>query len=148
MKNRLFKVSTSCGLAGRSSFISGELKDCWDSICLWLTGALLWPPRMPPWTASVHFPDSYPILSAQFQFSLFSADTLGYLSQWFKPALGTWILCTRWLFCQSAFVRRLFFLVVWKPYLHSWVFAEYLHSPSTSHPSFCRECQGGEGRGC
>ncbi len=60
-KNRLFKVNTSCGTAGRSSFISGELKDGWDSICLWLTGVLLWPTRMPPWTASVHFPDSYPI---------------------------------------------------------------------------------------
>ncbi len=80
-KNRLFKVNTSCDPAGRSSFISGELKDGWDSICLWRTGALLWPPRMPPWTASEHFPDSYRRLSSQFQFSL-SAVTLGYLSQW------------------------------------------------------------------
>ncbi len=47
-KNRLFKVNTSCGPAGRSSFISGELKDGWDSICLWLTAALLWPPECHP----------------------------------------------------------------------------------------------------
>ncbi len=33
-KNRLFKVKTSCGPAGRNSFICGELKDGWDSICL------------------------------------------------------------------------------------------------------------------
>jgi len=68
-KNRLFKVNTSCGLAGRSSFISGELKDGWDSLCLWLTGALLWPPRMPHWTASIHLPDLYPIDVFQLSFN-------------------------------------------------------------------------------
>ncbi len=37
----LYTYVYNLGPAGRSSFISGELKDGWDSICLWLTGALL-----------------------------------------------------------------------------------------------------------
>ncbi len=32
-----------------------------NSICLCLTGMLLFPPRRPPWTACIHFRDSYPI---------------------------------------------------------------------------------------
>ncbi len=41
-----------------------------DSICLCLTGALLWPYRRPPWTACVHFHDSNQGGSAQHDFSL------------------------------------------------------------------------------
>jgi hypothetical protein len=44
-----------------------------NSICLFVAGVLLWPPRRPPQTACVHFRDSYPDVS---QFSL-SAAVLG-----------------------------------------------------------------------
>ncbi len=94
--NRLSKVNTSCGPAGRSSFISGELKDGWDSICLWLTGALSWPPQNATLDSKRTFSwfVSYRRLSAQFQFSL-SADTLGYLSQWqcFSSLRCTFLYC-------------------------------------------------------
>jgi hypothetical protein len=41
LPNRSSKVNTSCRLACRSSFISGELKSVGDSIYLCLTGELL-----------------------------------------------------------------------------------------------------------
>ncbi len=84
-KNRLFKVNTSWGPAGRSSFISGELKDGLDSMGLWLTGALLWPPQNATLDSkrTLSWFVSYRRLSSQFQFSL-SAVILGYLSQWNK----------------------------------------------------------------
>ncbi len=60
------------------------------SLYLCLTGELLLSPRRPPWTACVHFPDSYPVdvfhLSFNFLFSL-SAVTLEYLSQWFRTGI-------------------------------------------------------------
>ncbi len=61
--NRLSRVNRSeaADWPGRSSFISGELKSVEYSIYLCLTGELFWPPRRPPWTACVHFPDLYPI---------------------------------------------------------------------------------------
>jgi hypothetical protein len=39
------------------------------SICLYLTGVLLWPPRRPPWTACVHFRDSDPINVSHLRFN-------------------------------------------------------------------------------
>ncbi len=47
------------GMPGRSSFISGELQAGGNSICLCLTGVHLWPPRMKPWAAWVHFHHTY-----------------------------------------------------------------------------------------
>ncbi len=61
LPNRLSKVNTSCGLALQIFIYQWELKAASFSIYLCLTLELLWPPRMPPWTACVHFPDSYPI---------------------------------------------------------------------------------------
>ncbi len=59
---RLSKVNTSCGLALQIFIYQWELKAVGFSIYLCLTLELLWPPpRVPPWTACVHFPDSYPI---------------------------------------------------------------------------------------
>jgi hypothetical protein len=76
-KNRLFKLNTSWqgGLkAGGKAYVH----------CSCQTGALFWPPRMPPWTASVHFCNKYPLLyrrlSSQFQFSLSSVVLDMYLN--------------------------------------------------------------------
>ncbi len=51
-------------------FIDEELQAGRNSICLCLTGVLLWPPRRPPWTASVHFPDSYPVDVSHLNFNI------------------------------------------------------------------------------
>jgi hypothetical protein len=55
-------------------------------------------PRMPPWTACIHFADSYPfdVSHLSFNFSL-SAVTLVYLSQWVKQITtkGIWT-CDTW----------------------------------------------------
>ncbi len=46
--------------AARQIF-SGKLQAGGNSICLCLTGVLLWPPKRPIWTACAHFCESYPI---------------------------------------------------------------------------------------
>ena len=57
-------------LPGRSSVISGELQAGGNSICLCLTGVLLWPPKRPIWTACAHFRESYPIDVLHFYFNI------------------------------------------------------------------------------
>ena len=80
--------------AGRSSFISGELKSVEYSIYLCLTGELLWPPQKATLDSlcTLFWFVSYRRLSSQFQFSL-SLVTLEYLSQWEYPIDAH---CTRW----------------------------------------------------
>ncbi len=45
----------------RASVFGGKLPAGDNSLCLCLTGVILWHPRRAPWTICVHFRDSYPI---------------------------------------------------------------------------------------
>ncbi len=58
--------------AGFQLYISGVLQAGGKSICLCLTGVLLWPLRRPTRTACVHFRDSYPIDVLHLNFNILS----------------------------------------------------------------------------
>ncbi len=53
--NRLSKVNTSCSLVRQIFSFRGKMQIGGNSICLCLTGVLLWPHRRPPWTTYVQF---------------------------------------------------------------------------------------------
>ncbi len=94
-KNRLFKVNTSCGPAGRSSFISGELKARGIAYVYdWLERSYD-PPECHPgqqaWLVSY--------LSPQFQFSLSPAALDMYLYG-IHLHVWEWHLCTVQLAAQ------------------------------------------------
>jgi hypothetical protein len=58
-------------LPGRSSVINGELQAGGNSTRLkCLTGVLVLPSRRPPWTACVHFRNSYPIDVSHLNFKI------------------------------------------------------------------------------
>jgi hypothetical protein len=101
-KTGYWKISPAAAWPGRSSIISGELKAGGDSICLCLTGVLLWPPRRPPCPGQHAYTFVIRILSTYLtSVSIFSAVTLGYLSQCVHPT------------CQGTFAANTNFVTVY-----------------------------------
>ncbi len=78
-------------LPGRSSVISGELQAGGNSICLCLTGVLLWPPKRPIWTACAHFLESYPIDVLHLYFNILCLLLL--LSRWISTIYFSSLTC-------------------------------------------------------
>jgi hypothetical protein len=122
---------------GRSSVISGEMQPGGNSICLCLTGVLLWSPKRPPWTAWIHFPDSYPIdiLHLSFNF-LCLLVTLGIYLGWFTLSGSVFGFCVRHrglvyknmaLYHLSRVFLSFFLMIIFFWVLTSWIRDDVLY---------------------